>query len=72
VAAGKQRHWTGSRRSPATFCHWGQSGTLVWADPERRLVLAVFGNRTVHKPWPLVPPRWAELSDAIIAAVDAG
>lgn len=68
VADGKQRHWTGSMRSPATFCHWGQSGTLVWADPERRLVLAVFGNRTVHKPWPLVPPRWARLSDAVISA----
>ena len=72
VAVDKPRHWTGTARSPATFCHWGQSGTLVWADPERRLALAVFGNRTVHRPWPLVPPRWAELSDAIIAAVDPG
>lgn len=72
VAEDKQRHWTGMTRSPATFCHWGQSGTLVWADPERRLALAVFGNRSVHRPWPLVPPRWARLSDAIIAAVDSG
>lgn len=72
IAADKARHWTGSKRSPATFCHWGQSGTLVWADPERRLALAVFGNRTVHQPWPLVPPRWAKLSDAIVEAVDAG
>ncbi len=71
IVADKERHWTGSKRSPATFCHWGQSGTLVWADPERRLALAVFGNRTVHKPWPLVPPRWAELSDAIVTAVEA-
>lgn len=71
IAANKQRHWTGSKRSPATFCHWGQSGALVWADPGRRLVLAVFGNRTVHTPWPLVPPRWANLSDAIVEAVEA-
>lgn len=71
IAVDKNRHWTGSKRSPATFCHWGQSGTLVWADPERRLALAVFGNRTVHTPWPLVPPRWAELSDAIVEVVDA-
>lgn len=71
VAATKKRHWTGSRRSAATFCHWGQSGTLVWADPERRLALAVFGNRTVREPWPLVPPRWAQLSDAVVAATDA-
>ncbi|HYJ12785.1 MAG TPA: serine hydrolase domain-containing protein, partial [Thermomicrobiales bacterium] len=42
VAADKRHHWTGSLRSPRTFCHWGQSGTLVWADPARELVLAVF------------------------------
>lgn len=72
VAGDKRNHWTGSLRSPRTFCHWGQSGTLVWADPDRELALAVFGNRAVHSPWPLKPPRWAELSDALIAAADAG
>ena len=72
VAGDKRNHWTGSLRSPRTFCHWGQSGTLVWADPVRALALAVFGNRAVHSPWPLKPPRWAELSDALVAAADAG
>jgi CubicO group peptidase (beta-lactamase class C family) len=72
VAGTKRNHWTGSLRSPRTFCHWGQSGTLVWADPDRELALAVFGNRTVHKPWPLKPPRWAELSDALVTAADQG
>ncbi len=71
VAAGKPHHWTGTLRSPRTFCHWGQSGTLVWADPERDLALAVFGNRTVHHPWPLKPPRWAQLSDELVRAADA-
>ncbi len=71
VAADKRHHWTGSLRSPRTFCHWGQSGTLVWADPDRSLVLAVFANRAVHTPWPLRPARWAALSDALIEAVDA-
>lgn len=71
VAADKPNHWTGTKRSASTFCHWGQSGTLVWADPERRLALAVFGNRTVQRSWPLVPPRWSPLSDAVIDIADA-
>lgn len=71
VAAGKPRHWTGTLRSPRTWCHWGQSGTLVWVDPERELGLAVFGNRTVRKPWPLVPPRWSRLSDEVVQVADA-
>jgi CubicO group peptidase (beta-lactamase class C family) len=66
VANGKAKHWTGSLRSPQTFCHWGQAGTLLWADPERSLVLAVFANRSVHRPWPLRPPRWHDLSDAVV------
>lgn len=72
VASNKNPHWTGTLRSPRTFCHWGQSGTLVWADPDRALVLAVFANRTVHTPWPLRPPRWSALSDDLIRAVDGG
>lgn len=70
VASDKRNHWTGTLRSPRTFCHWGQSGTLVWADPERALALAVFGNRTVHRPWPLVPPRWPQLSDDVVRMAD--
>lgn len=70
VADNKRRHWTGTLRSSRTWCHWGQSGTLVWVDPERELGLAVFGNRTVHKPWPLVPPRWSDLSDAVVRVAD--
>ena len=71
VKGSKQNHWTGTLTSPETFCHWGQSGTLVWGDPTRDLVLAVFGNRTVLKrPWPLSPPRWSRLSDAIVRIAD--
>lgn len=70
VKEDKQRHWTGTKTSAQTFCHWGQAGTLVWADPHRELALAVFANRTVHKPWPLAPPRWSELSDAVVDVAD--
>jgi beta-lactamase class C len=69
VKGHKRDHWTGELTSPNTFCHFGASGTLLWADPERNVALAVFGNRTVAHLWPLVPARWARLSNAVIAAV---
>lgn len=69
VKGDKDRHWTGTLTSPGTWCHWGQSGTLVWVDPDRELGLAVFGNRTVANAWPLRPPRWSDLSDAVTYAV---
>ncbi len=71
VKGEKTNHWTGRATSPRTFCHWGQSGTLVWADPDRDLALAVFANRSARRPWPITPPRWAALSDAVVAAADA-
>ena len=71
VAADKRQHWTGTLRSPRTFCHWGQAGTLLWADPDRELVLAVFANRSVRQPWPLKPARWLQLSDAVVEIADS-
>lgn len=69
VKGSKRRHWTGDLTSPRTFCHWGHAGTLVWADPDYDVALAIFGNRTVAHLWPFVPPRWARLSNAVVAAV---
>ncbi len=69
VKGQKARHWTGNLTSPATFCHFGATGTLLWADPDHDVALAVFANRTTYHLWPFVPPRWAVLSDAIIEAV---
>jgi CubicO group peptidase (beta-lactamase class C family) len=71
VKGTKRRHWTGEKSHASTWCHWGQAGTLVWVDPTRELGVAIFANRSVRKPWPLRPPRWQELSDAIIDIADA-
>ncbi|MGI8477221.1 MAG: serine hydrolase domain-containing protein [Thermomicrobiales bacterium] len=71
VKGGKRRHWTGDLTSPRTFCHFGAAGTLLWADPERDLALAVFGNRTTIHLWPFIPGRWARLSNALVAASGA-
>lgn len=70
VKGTKSNHWTGTATSPATFCHFGQAGTLVWADPERDLAMAVFANRTVTRMWGFILPRWARLSDDLVAVVD--
>ena len=68
VKGPKRRHWTGELTSPDTFCHWGVTGTLVWADPRRDLALAVFTNRAVTRTWGLLLPRWQRLSNAVAAA----
>lgn len=68
VKGPKRRHWTGELTSPAAFCHWGASGTLLWADPERDLALAVFANRTAARMWTFIMARWARLSNAVVAA----
>jgi beta-lactamase class C len=68
VKGEKRRHWTGELASPQTFCHFGHAGTLLWADPEQDLALAVFANRTVTHMWAFILARWARLSNAVIAA----
>ncbi|CAA9566026.1 MAG: hypothetical protein AVDCRST_MAG19-2267 [uncultured Thermomicrobiales bacterium] len=68
VKGGKRRHWTGELTSPETFCHFGAAGTLLWADPTQDLALAVFANRAVARIWTFILPRWARLSNAVVAA----
>jgi len=68
VKGEKQRHWTGEWTSPRTVCHFGHAGTLLWADPERDLALAVFANRAVTHMWTFILSRWARLSNAVVAA----
>lgn len=67
VKGEKRRHWTGELTSPRTFCHFGHAGTLLWGDPERDLAMAVFANRAVTHMWGFILPRWARLSNAVVA-----
>lgn len=69
IKGAKTNHWTGNLTSPRTFCHYGAAGTLLWADPEIDLAAAIFANRATFHLWPLKPPRWAMLSDALVEAV---
>ena len=62
---GKQPHWTGTSNSPATFGHFGASGTFLWADPVADLALACLTERPFG-PWAL--QAWPALSDAVLDA----
>lgn len=60
----KSPHWTGAANSPATYGHFGQSGTFVWVDPARELALVVLTDRDFGE-W--AKPLWPALSDRVLA-----
>ena len=59
----KSPHWTGSLNSPATFGHFGQSGTFLWVDPVANLALVVLTDRPFGS-W--AAKAWPPLSDEVI------
>ncbi len=61
----KSPHWTGARNSPATFGHFGQSGSFLWVDPHAGLALAGLSG-TSFGPW--AKAAWPPLSDAVLRA----
>lgn len=62
----KTPHWTGRTNSPATFGHFGASGTFLWVDPSVQRSLLVLTDRNFG-PWAL--EAWPPLADAVIAAL---
>jgi CubicO group peptidase (beta-lactamase class C family) len=68
VRGTKDPHWAGTRLSPSTVGHFGRSGSLLWADPERRLGLATLSGRDFDA-WAV--SAWPVLNDAVAAAQDA-
>lgn len=57
-------HWTGAENSPATYGHFGQSGTFLWVDPVTDLALVVLTDRPFDG-W--ANQLWPQLSDAVLA-----
>ena len=64
-AAGSRRTGRAARNSPATFGHFGRSGTFLWADPVAGLALACLTDRPFGA-W--AGEAWPALSDAVLAA----
>jgi CubicO group peptidase (beta-lactamase class C family) len=59
----KAPHWTGTRNSPATFGHFGQSGSFLWVDPVARVACAALCDGTFG-PW--ARHAWPDLADAVL------
>jgi CubicO group peptidase (beta-lactamase class C family) len=59
----KRPHWTGGRNSPATFGHFGGSGSFLWVDPEARLATVALTDREFG-PWALEV--WPPFSDSVL------
>jgi CubicO group peptidase (beta-lactamase class C family) len=64
LRARKSPHWTGARNSPASFGHFGRSGTFLWVDPDAGLALGVLTDLAFGE-WAL--EAWPRLADAVLA-----
>ncbi|GAA3941648.1 serine hydrolase domain-containing protein [Microbacterium soli] len=62
----KSPHWTSAANSPATFGHFGQSGTFLWVDPVAGAAVVALADRDFG-PWAI--EAWPPLSDAVLAAL---
>jgi CubicO group peptidase (beta-lactamase class C family) len=63
VRDAKAPHWTGGLNSPATFGHFGQSGSFLWVDPDAEVACASLCDRDFG-PW--AKSAWPALSDAVL------
>jgi CubicO group peptidase (beta-lactamase class C family) len=60
----KSPHWTGAHNSPATFGHFGRSGTFLWVDPVAGAACVALTNRDFGT-W--AKQSWPAFSDAVLA-----
>lgn len=60
----KSPHWTGSRNSPSTFGHFGQSGTFLWVDPAAGAACVALTDE-VFEQW--AKDAWPAFSDGVLA-----
>ncbi len=65
IRDGKAPHWTGSRNSPATFGHFGRSGSFLWVDPVAGIACGGLADRDFG-PW--AAQCWPRLSDDVLAS----
>jgi len=65
----KQPHWTGTNNSPATYGHFGGTGTLLWVDPGACTGLIALTDRPFDE-WSRDALRlWPAISDAVLVEV---
>jgi CubicO group peptidase (beta-lactamase class C family) len=64
---GKTPHWTGAQNSPATFGHFGRSGTFLWVDPDAGIALACLTDLPFGD-W--AADAWPRLADAVLEELE--
>jgi CubicO group peptidase (beta-lactamase class C family) len=63
----KSPHWTGARNAPATFGHFGRSGTFLWVDPVAGIALACLTDLQFGD-W--AAAAWPRLADAVLEELE--
>jgi len=64
IRGSKNPHWTSEQNSPATFGHFGQSGSFLWVDPGAGIACVSLSD-TMFGPWAV--DAWPKLSSAVLA-----
>jgi CubicO group peptidase (beta-lactamase class C family) len=64
----KSPHWTGTRNSPATFGHFGRSGTFLWVDPAADAACACLTDLDFGD-W--ARASWPRLSDSVLSELSS-
>ncbi len=59
----KSPHWTAASNSPATFGHFGKSGTFLWVDPLAKIGCVALTDQEFG-PW--ATPLWQDFSEAVL------
>lgn len=63
IRSAKTQHWTGDHNSPATFGHFGGSGSFLWVDPAVGLGCVALSGRDFGA-WAVAA--WPVLADAVL------
>jgi CubicO group peptidase (beta-lactamase class C family) len=63
----KSPHWTALTNSPATFGHFGGSGTMMWVDPAIDTGVVALTDRTFDEWRDEALTLWPQFSDAVVA-----
>jgi CubicO group peptidase (beta-lactamase class C family) len=69
VRGTKHPHWTGAANAPATYGHFGSSGSFLWVDPVAGLAAVSLADRPFG-PW--AARAWPELADLLLDACAGG
>jgi CubicO group peptidase (beta-lactamase class C family) len=63
----KSPHWTGHTNSPATYGHFGGSGTFLWVDPDAQVAVGCLTDRETSSGNGWIQEAWPRFSDAVLS-----